>query len=46
MFAVDKGTIVLVGLTSYGDGCANKKKPGVYTRVASYSIKSFIEENI
>ncbi len=27
---------VLVGLTSYGDGCANPQYSGVYTRVAAY----------
>ncbi|UJR16200.1 hypothetical protein I4U23_003110 [Adineta vaga] len=27
---------VLVGLTSYGDGCAEAGKSGVYTRVAAY----------
>jgi hypothetical protein len=46
MFANDHGKIVLVGITSYGNGCAYKKYPGVYARVASYSVRSFIEENM
>jgi secreted trypsin-like serine protease len=34
---------VLVGLTSFGDGCANPQYSGVYTRVAAY--ESWISSN-
>ena len=30
----DNGAYELCGITSWGNGCAEKKKPGVYTNVA------------
>jgi secreted trypsin-like serine protease len=38
------GAWVLVGLVSYGEGCAQKTAPGVYTRVAAFA--SFIDESV
>ena len=34
----------LVGITSYGDDCAIKNKPGIYTRVSYYM--DWITENL
>jgi trypsin len=45
MLAKDSaGAWVLVGIVSYGEGCAQKSAPGVYTRVAAFA--NFIDEAI
>jgi len=41
LFVKDDGKYGLIGIVSFGDGCAQPDKYGVYTRVASY--ESWIE---
>ena len=40
------GTYRLVGITGWGDGCAQAGKPGVYTRVADTVMSSLIASDI
>ena len=40
------GAYVLVGLTGWGDGCAQAGTPGVYTRVAGPTMRPLIESDV
>jgi secreted trypsin-like serine protease len=35
-----------IGIVSYGDGCAEAAKPGIYAHVGSAPIRSFIDSNV
>jgi secreted trypsin-like serine protease len=44
LFVERNGQTEIIGVVSWGDGCGGARKPGVYTRVASY--QSWIAEQV
>jgi trypsin len=43
LVTVPGGAVRLVGATSFGDGCAQPGKPGVYAKVAEGPIRTFVQ---
>ena len=46
LFGIENGVPIQVGITSWGQGCAKKRFPGVYTEVNSPQIRDWIDETI
>ena len=46
LFGIENGVPVQVGITSWGQGCATKRFPGVYTEVNSPAIRDWIDDTI
>ena len=44
LFGIENGVPIQVGITSWGQGCAKKRFPGVYTEVNSPEIRDWIDE--
>jgi hypothetical protein len=42
----DAGSLVLVGITSWGFGCADEGFPGVYTRIGAPALNSWIHSRL
>jgi trypsin len=43
IFTTSSRSTTLVGITSFGHGCGSTGTPGVYTNVAAYPIRDFID---
>ena len=41
-----RGDFVVAGITSWGDGCAQATRPGVYTRIGTASLNQWIRDRI
>jgi trypsin len=44
LMVADGARFVLVGITSWGDGCADEDKPGVYTRLGAQAINAWVKQ--